>query len=153
MLVIAASVWYKSVGRSLQRSKALFYSVFGLPYGAKLINRMGLFNWNCECELIASEELCRLAELRACDKTWFCFMRSRVFKMCCHDFITNSEFEFVELSKFTAFRQLRRLFPKFGLRCAANHTKCVTRAVVSGELLGGATLWDLGSGSGGLSLC
>lgn len=153
VLAVAASVWYKSVGQSLQRSKASFYSAFGLPYGAKLINRMGLFNWNCECKLVASEELCKLDELRACDITWFCFIRDRVFKMCCHDFITSAEFEFVELSKFTALRRLKRCFPKFGLRCAANHTKCVTRAVVSKELLGGATLWDLGSGSGGLSLC
>ncbi|AUG34012.1 Precorrin-6Y C5,15-methyltransferase [Candidatus Hodgkinia cicadicola] len=152
-LVIAASVWYKSVGQSLQRCKASFYSVFGLPYGAKLINRMGLFNWDCEYKLIASEGLCKLDELRACDTAWFCFVRNRVFKMCCHDFIKSTEFEFVELSKFTAFRRLKRVFPKFGLRCAANHTKCVTRAAVSGELLGGTTLWDLGSGSGGLSLC
>lgn len=73
--------------------------------------------------------------------------------MCCHDFVTSGEFEFVELSKFAAFRRLKRPFPKFGLRCSTNHTKCVTRAVASGELLGGATLWDLGSGAGGLSLC
>ncbi|XXN13673.1 MAG: hypothetical protein AAI902_00345 [Candidatus Hodgkinia cicadicola] len=153
VLVIAASVWFKSAGQSLQRSKASFYSAFGLPYGAKLINRMGLFNWDCECKLIASEELCKLDKLRACDITWFCFMRDRVFKMCCHDFITSSEFEFIELSKFTAFGRLERLFPKFELRCSTNHTKRITRAVASEELLGGTTLWDLGSGTGGLSLC
>ncbi|AHL31071.1 MAG: Precorrin-6Y C5,15-methyltransferase [Candidatus Hodgkinia cicadicola] len=153
VLVVTASAWYKSVAQSLQRSKASFYSVFGLPYGAKLINRMGLFGWDCECKLMASEGLCKLDELRARDMAWFCFIRERVFKMCCHDFITSAEFEFVELNKFTAFRRLKRPFPKLELRCAANHTKRVTRAVVSGELLGGTTLWDLGSGSGGLSLC
>ncbi len=99
------------------------------------------------------EALCKLNKFRACDTARFCLIRDCVFKLCCHDFITGSEFELVELGKFTVVRRLSRPCSKFVLRCANKHTKRVIRTVLSGALLGGTSLWDLGSGSAGLSLC
>ncbi|XXM93371.1 MAG: hypothetical protein AAI946_00340 [Candidatus Hodgkinia cicadicola] len=152
-LIANASAWYKGVGRSLRYLKSLFYSMFKFSYGAKLINRIGLTAQARERKLMARSALCNLDALGVCSATQFCFASGRVFKLCSHSLISATEFKFVELNKLTSFSRLKPSSLKLVLRCTSNHTKRAVRAVISGALLGGAMLWDLGSGSGSLSLC
>ncbi|XXN13844.1 MAG: hypothetical protein AAI978_00350 [Candidatus Hodgkinia cicadicola] len=151
-LVISASAWHKGIGQSLNCTSSAFYSVVSFSYGNKLINRAGA-NRGYDHKLIVRKSLCELETCSNLSSMWLCLVYNRVFKLCCHSLTSRCEFDFIELNKLTAFRQLKRHSPRFVLRCTSNHTKRVVRSVISSALIGGEHLWDLGSGSGGLGLC
>ncbi|ATY93505.1 Precorrin-6Y C5,15-methyltransferase [Candidatus Hodgkinia cicadicola] len=152
LIRLAASAWYRSVGRSLCYLKFPFYSVFKLPYSVELFNKIGLSSQNHKHNLAVCKSLCEVDFLRKYDSMQFCLTRGRVFKSCCHRAITRDEFELFNVNNFITFRQLRRAPAKLLLRCTSNHTKRVTRSMVCSSFSNGNNLWDLGSGSAGLSL-
>ncbi|XXM90190.1 hypothetical protein AADW59_00360 [Candidatus Hodgkinia cicadicola] len=148
----SANVWYRGIGKSLRYLKFSFYSTLRFPYAARLFNRIGLSALDSEYKLLVGKPLCSLDKRDTSDVGQFCLVHDCVFKLCCHGVATSCEFKLVRPNQFTAIKCTKRSLFRVFFRHTSNYTRRITRFVLCGVFLGKGVLWDLGSGTGCVSL-